>query len=327
MKVFVTGGAGYVGSHCCKLLRESGHELKVYDNLSTGHAVATPKDELVVGDLADRELLEKTLTDFAPDAVMHFAASAYVGESVQQPLKYYRNNVVNTVGLLEIMEKLDIRKLVFSSSCSIYGVPPSTPITEDMPANPLSPYARSKRMMEQVFADCTVAWDLGYAALRYFNAAGASFDGSIGEDHDPEAHLIPIVLQVALGQRDKVQIFGTDYPTPDGTCVRDYIHVEDLADAHLKALTELKPGRELIANLGTGNGNSVREVIETARKVTGCDIETVEGPRRPGDSPALFANAALAATLLNWQAKVTELQDVIATAWEWHRHHPNGFEG
>ncbi len=325
MKVFVTGGAGYVGSHCSKLLRQSGHTLLVYDNLSTGHRGAVEPDELVVGDLADTTMLRKTMDKFQPDAVMHFAASTAVGESVQEPLMYYRNNVANTVNLLDVMKEVGVRKLVFSSTCAVYGIPPKMPITEDMPTNPLSPYGRTKRMMELVYADCARAWNLGYAALRYFNASGASFEGTIGEDHTPETHLIPIVLQVALGQRKEVQIFGDDYPTADGTCVRDYIHVEDLAEAHQKALLALEPGKELILNLGTGKGNSVKEVIDIAERVTGKKIARSIGPRRAGDTPELYANPLKAKEVLGWQAKITEIEDVIQTAWEWHKNHPKGF--
>jgi UDP-glucose-4-epimerase GalE len=325
MKVFVTGGAGYVGSHCSKLLRQGGHTLLIYDNLSTGHRGAVEPGELVVGDLADVPTLRKTMDKYQPDAVMHFAASTAVGESVQEPLKYYRNNVANTVNLLDVMKDVGVRKLVFSSTCAVYGIPPKMPITEDMPTNPLSPYGRTKRMMELVYADCARAWNLGYAALRYFNASGASFEGLIGEDHSPETHLIPIVLQVALGQRKEVQIFGDDYPTPDGTCVRDYIHVEDLAEAHQKALLALEPGKEIILNLGTGRGNSVKEVIDITEKVTGKKIARSMGPRRAGDTPELYANPAKAKEVLGWQARVTEIEDVIQTAWDWHKNHPKGF--
>lgn len=325
MRVFITGGAGYVGSHCARLLRESGHELRIYDNLSAGHRAAVEPQELVVGDLADVKHLHQTMKDFKPEAVMHFAASTAVGESVKEPLLYYRNNVVNTVNLLEVMKSLEVRKLVFSSTCATYGVPPKMPITEDMPKNPLSPYGRTKLMMEMVYADCARAWGLGYAALRYFNASGASFDATIGEDHKPETHLIPIVLQVALGQREQVEIFGEDYPTPDGTCIRDYIHVEDLADAHQRALLLLEPGKEIIVNLGTGSGNSVKEVIDVTQKVTGKNIKVKMGPRREGDTPSLYADPTNGQKVLGWRAKVTNIEDVIQTAWDWHREHPQGF--
>lgn len=326
MKVFITGGAGYVGSFCAKLLRERGFELLIYDNLSTGHRKAVPEKELIIGDLANKDLLFKVLDDFRPDAVMHFAASAAVGESIERPLMYYRNNVVNTINLLEVMEQLGIKKLIFSSSCAVYGPPQRVPITEDLPLNPISPYGWTKRMMEQVFSDCANAWGLGYAALRYFNAAGAASDGSLGEDHNPETHLIPIVLQVAIGKRECVTIFGDDYPTPDGTCIRDYIHVEDLAEAHFKALTKLQPSKRIVVNLGTGKGYSVKQVIEVASAVTGRKIQTKVGPRRPGDSPILYADPTKAKEELDWQSRINRLEDIIASAWEWTKRHPNGFE-
>jgi len=325
MKVFVTGGAGYVGSHCSRLLRESGHQLLIYDNLSAGHRAAVEPGELIVGDLGDAKTLMATMREFQPEAVMHFAASTAVGESVKDPLGYYRNNVMNTIILLETMKELGVKKLVFSSTCATYGIPPATPITEDMPLNPVSPYGRTKLMMEQVYADCARAWNLGFAALRYFNASGASFDASIGEDHTPETHLIPIVLQVALGQRESVQIFGDDYPTPDGTCIRDYIHVEDLADAHLRALLALEPGKQLILNLGTGQGNSVREVIDVVEKVTGKKIKTQMGPRREGDTPILYAEPSKAKAVIGWRARIDKIEDIVESAWQWHREHPNGY--
>jgi len=325
MRIFITGGAGYVGSHCSRQLRQSGHTLRIYDNLGAGHRAAVAEGELVVGDLADLAALRAAMAGWAPDAGMHFAASIAVGESVEKPLLYYRNNVANTIGLLDVMAELDVRRLVFSSTCAIYGEPETTPMTEDLPADPKSPYARTKYMMEQVFADCSAAWGLGFAALRYFNASGAASDGSIGEDHDPETHLIPIVLQVALGRRKQVQIYGTDYPTPDGTCIRDYIHVEDLGRAHEKALLALAPGRSIIANLGTGRGHSVREVIETAKKVTGCDIPMVETGRRAGDCPVLYADPSHVRKVLGWQAQITELEAIVGSAWRWHQAHPDGY--
>jgi UDP-glucose 4-epimerase len=325
MKVFVTGGAGYVGSHCARLLRQSGHEIRVYDNLSLGHRGAVDPAVLVVGDLGDPPAIKRALQDFRPDAVMHFAASTAVGESVTHPLWYYRNNVVHTVNLLDTMKDLGVTRLVFSSTCAVYGLPPATPITEDMPCNPISPYGRTKRTMELVFGDCARAWNLSFAALRYFNASGASLDGAIGEDHEPETHLIPIVLQAALGRRPHVDVFGDDYPTPDGTCIRDYIHVEDLAEAHLQALLKLDRGRQFFVNLGTGRGHSVREVIDVARKVTGRDIPIRIGPRREGDTPVLYADPGRAQQVLNWKSKINDLKDIIGTAWEWHRSHPEGF--
>ncbi len=325
MKVFITGGAGYVGSHCARLLRQSGHQLLIFDNLSYGHSMAIEKGELKKGDLGDPKALHAAMAEFKPDAVMHFAASTAVGDSVNNPLFYYRNNVVNTVNLLETMKEVGVKKLVFSSSCAVYGLPPQTPITEDMPCNPISPYGRTKRIMELVYADCARAWNLGFAALRYFNAAGAAYDGEIGEDHDPETHLIPIVLQVALGKRDHVDIFGEDYPTPDGTCIRDYIHVEDLAEAHQRALLTLEPGREIIVNLGTGHGHSVKEIIGVAEKVTGKKIKTKIEPRREGDTPILYADPAHGQKILKWKTQINEIEDIVDTAWQWHKNHPDGY--
>jgi len=326
MRVFIVGGAGYVGSHCAKLLRNSGHQLLIYDNLSYGHAQAVPAEELTVGDLADIDKLRASMADFKADVVMHFAAFAAVGESIQPPLRYYRNNVANTITLLEVMQQLNVRKLVFSSSCSVYGVPPSTPMHEQMPCDPLSVYGRTKRIMEQVFADCREAWQLGYAALRYFNAAGAALDGTLGEDHNPETHLIPLVLDVAAGKRSHIEIFGDDYETDDGTCIRDYIHVDDLAEAHLRALESLNSGTQMVYNLGTGRGYSVREVIEAAGRVTGRDIPTRIGPRRAGDCPILYADAGKIKTELNWQTKINDIEAIVESAWNWHQVHPDGYE-
>ena len=327
MKIFVTGGAGYVGSHCVKELRQAGYEILVYDNLSSGHREAAPPSvPFIQGDLGDESLLTGALLDNGFDAVMHFAASLDVGESVRHPLKYYENNVTNTIHLLRIMHQAGIRKLIFSSTCATYGTPAALPIREDMPQQPISPYGRSKLAIEWALQDCAVAWGLGSMALRYFNAAGAAADGSIGEDHDPEIHLIPIILQVALGQRDKIKIFGTDYPTPDGTCIRDYIHVEDLAVAHRLALEALEPGTTNHFTVGTGVGTSVRQVIEAARGVTGKTIPAEETDRRPGDPPELFADPARLRQTLGWEPRYTEIEKTIETAWKWHADHPNGYE-
>jgi UDP-glucose 4-epimerase len=326
MRVLVTGGAGYVGSHCVRRLLEGGHEVVVYDNLCAGHAAAVPAGvTLVRADLADSAVLEKTLAGNI-DAVIHFAAFLDVGESVREPLKYYRNNVLNTVHLLELMRARGVNRIVFSSTCATYGVPERIPITEDEPQKPINPYGVTKLSVEWALRDCATAWGLGACALRYFNASGASADGSIGEDHEPEIHLLPLVLKTALGQRSHVSIFGTDYPTPDGTCIRDYIHVEDLADAHLRALESLEPGRFAAYNVGTGVGTSVREVLEEARRVTGVDIPTVEGPRRPGDPPSLFADSTRLRQQLAWRPKYTHIAGILETAWRWHRDHPNGYE-
>ena len=325
MRILVTGGAGYVGSHCVRRLLAAGHEAVVYDNLSAGHSAAVPQGTpLIRADLADVVTLDETLAD-GFDAVMHFAASLDVGESVRVPLAYYQNNVVNTIGLLRLMEKHGIRRLVFSSTCATYGEPNAMPITEDMPQSPISPYGHTKLAMEWALGDSSSAWNLGACALRYFNAAGAAADGSIGEDHHPEIHLIPVVLQVALGQRESVSVFGTDYPTPDGTCIRDYVHVEDLAEAHLLALEALREGRFDAYNVGTGVGTSVRELIEVARRVTGHAIPALEVDRRPGDPPMLYADPSKIKTALGWQPRYTHIGDTVATAWRWHQEHPDGY--
>ncbi len=316
-----------MGSHCVKHLREMGDEVLVYDNLSSGHREAVGQAELVVGDLADLELLHATVAQFQPDAVMHFAALISPAESVAHPLVYYRNNVGGTMRLLEIMRRHDIRRFVFSSSCAVYGNPPDVPITEDMPARPISPYGRTKWMVEQILADCSEAWGLGYAALRYFNAAGAARDGTLGEDHSSEIHLIPLVIQAALGQRESISVFGTDYETEDGTCMRDYIHVDDLAVAHRLALEKLEDGKQLICNLGTGHGHSVFEVIKAVEEVSGTKVKMKLTERRPGDPAKLFANPSRAKTLLGWEAQIPNLKDIVASAWHWHANHPHGLGG
>ncbi len=328
MKVFVTGGAGYVGSHSVKLLCAQGHDVTVYDNLAAGHKQAVhPRAAFVQGDLADRDGLRRALSD-GFDAVMHFAAYLIVPESVSDPLKYYENNVVNTIGLLQAMQAEGVRKIVFSSTCAVYGDVAEVPVDETSPLRPMSPYGRTKLMMEWALQDSARAWGLASASLRYFNASGAAADGSIGEDHDPEIHLIPVVLQVALGQREGVQIFGTDYHTPDGTCIRDYVHVDDLASAHLAALLALpETGRADAYNLGTGRGCTVREVIEAARRVTGHAIPANEAPRRSGDPPALYADPTRARAALGWSPKYDAIESIIETAWQWHRTHPHGYDG
>jgi UDP-glucose-4-epimerase GalE len=284
-----------------------------------------PADRLIVGDLAERDRLDQTLVERRVEAVLHFAAFALVGESVQNPAKYYQNNVVNTLHLLDALRRHRVDRFVFSSTCAVYGVPNVVPITEDEPTKPVNPYGNTKLAVERALADFGAAHRWGVACLRYFNAAGASPDGSIGEDHDPESHLIPIVLQAALGKRPAVEVFGTDYPTPDGTCIRDYIHVDDLASAHLLALEALTPGKLLHCNLGTGTGHSVREVIRAAEEVTGRKVPVKEGPRRAGDPPALVAAADKARRELGWQARYTDVRAVVETAWNWHRTHPDGY--
>jgi UDP-glucose 4-epimerase len=326
MLLFVTGGAGYVGSHCVKDLCEHDHEVVVYDDLSRGHRAAVhPKAKLVVGGLGDRAILKSALGSRPFEAVMHFAAFASVSESVEQPLAYHRNNTANTLGLLELMCEAGIGKLVFSSTCATYGTPEKVPIPEDAPQSPINPYGRSKLAVEWMLADSAAAWGLGSCALRYFNACGAAADSSIGEDHKPETHLIPIVLQAALGQRPHVSIFGTDYPTPDGTCIRDYIHVEDLAEVHRLAIEAVEPGETVAYNVGTGNGHSVREIIDSAGRVTGKAIACKESPRRPGDPPRLVADASKIHLQLGWRARWTDIARVIESAWKWHRAHPGGY--
>lgn len=326
MKILVTGGAGYVGSHAAQYLERKGHEVWVYDNLTTGHRSAVASGRLVEGELTDREKLQSLLSKNKIDAVMHFAASALVGESVENPAKYYQNNVVATCSLLESMRSAGVTKIVFSSTAATYGHPQQMPIPENEEQQPINPYGFTKLVLEKALADYTHAYGWSYAALRYFNAAGASSDGSIGEDHDLESHLIPIILQVALGQREHISIFGDDYSTPDGTCVRDYIHVEDLATAHLAALERLEPGTELKLNLGTGKGYSVLEVIEACRRITGHQIPAVIGPRRDGDPPELVADSSQAKKTLDWKPQFPEVEQIIETAWRWHRDHPHGYD-
>jgi len=326
MNILVTGGAGYVGSHTAKLLHERGHEVWIYDNLTTGHAAAAPPNRLIVGDLHDGELLRYVLGARKIDAVMHFAASALVGESVADPAKYYKNNFAATLSLMEAMRNCNVRRMVFSSTAATYGVPTEMPIHEDCPQQPCNPYGFTKLAIERALDDYTAAYGWGFAALRYFNAAGAAADGTLGEDHTPESHLIPIVLQVALGQREHITVFGNDYPTPDGTCVRDYVHVDDLATAHLAALERLTPGKALKLNLGTGRGYSVREVIDACRKITGCEIPEIAGERRPGDPPELIADATLAMETLDWKPVHTTVESIVETAWRWHQAHPTGYD-
>ena len=326
MNILVTGGAGYIGSHTARLLDRSGHDVWIYDNLVYGHRSASLPGKLIEGEIADREKVESVLREKSIDAVVHFAAFAFVGESVEEPHKYYRNNVIGTLELLEGMRAAGVSKIVFSSTTATYGVPETIPITEAERQDPINPYGFSKLVVEQALADYAHAYNWGYAALRYFNAAGASPDGVIGEDHTPETHIIPIVLQVALGQRENITVFGDDYPTPDGTCIRDYIHVEDLATAHLKALELLEPGKGLKLNLGTGKGTSVREVIDSCRKITGHPIPEVMGTRRVGDPPELVADSSLAQRTLDWQPQYTTIDSIVETAWNWHKDHPKGYD-
>ncbi len=325
MKLLVTGGAGYVGSHSVKNLIESGHDVVVYDNLVLGHREAVGDVPLVVGDVLDRELLTTTLLEHRVEGVLHFAARSRVGESVQDPGLYYRENVGGTISLLEAMRATGVQRLVFSSTCATYGEPKTVPIMEETPQNPVNPYGRSKLMVEQILADYSAAYGFGAVALRYFNACGAAPDGRLGESHEDETHLIPIVLQVAASEREAVTVFGTDYATPDGTCIRDYIHVEDLAEAHRLAIENTISGEFDAMNLGTGRGFSVKEVIDACRQVTEEDIRTVLGSRRAGDPPELVADPRKAIARLGWRPKFTTIESIIETAWTWHSNRPHGF--
>lgn len=327
--ILVTGGAGYIGSHTVLALKQAGYDVIVLDSLIYGHQDLVENNlqvPLTIGDISDRPLLDRLFAEHDVKAVIHFAAFAYVGESVKNPAKYYRNNVVGTLTLLEAMQAANINKLVFSSTCATYGTPDSVPILESFPQNPINPYGMSKLMVEKILADFDIAHGMKSVIFRYFNASGANPDGLLGEDHSPETHLIPLVLLTALGQRPSISIFGTDYPTPDGTCIRDYIHVSDLADAHVLGLKYLLEGHNSdVFNLGNGNGFSVKEVIETAVQVTGCNIEVVEEARRPGDPPSLVGSSKKARDILDWQPRFSRLEDILSHAWQWHkvrhRHH------
>ena len=325
MKVLVVGGAGYVGSHAVRALEAAGHEAWVFDNLYQGHRGAVPEGRLLEGDLLNRDQLDAAFQQTGAEAVMHFAALTLVGESCEHPARYYENNVVGTLHLLEAMRAAGVWRIVFSSTAATYGTPESSPIPEDAPQQPINPYGYTKLAMEHALESYAGAYGFGFAALRYFNAAGAAAAGDIGEDHDPESHLIPIVLQVALGQREHVTIFGDDYATPDGTCIRDYIHVEDLCDAHVRALERLEPGTMFKLNLGTGQGFSVREVIDACRQVTGHAIPAVEGERRAGDPAELVADSRRAQELLQWTPRYTHVEQIAAAAWKWHESHPHGY--
>ncbi len=321
-RVLVTGGAGYIGSHVCKALAGAGFTPVTYDNLSRGHEWAVRWGPFEAGELSDRARLDEVVKNHRPVAAMHFAALTYVEESVAEPAVYYRNNVAGTLTLLEALRDSGVLAMVFSSSAAIYGVPETSPIPESHPWNPVNPYGASKLMIERMLRDFAGAYGLRSASLRYFNAAGAGAEAEIGEDHDPETHLIPLVLEAAMGLRPHIEIFGDDYDTPDGTCVRDYIHVSDLAEAHLLALKRLLDGGEtLFLNLGIGDGYSVREVIEAAREVTGKEIPARTGARRPGDPPVLVADAARAKKTLGWAPQRPALETQIEDAWRWHLKH------
>lgn len=321
MRVFLTGGAGYIGSVSARMLLDEGHEVVVFDNLERGHGAALdPRAEFMEGDLREREQIRAAVLESRAEAIMHFAAYAYVGESMDDPLLYFRNNVIGATNLLDAMIEAGIKPFIFSSTCATYGQPDRLPITEETPQRPENPYGESKLMFERILSWCEERKGIRPTFLRYFNACGAS--GTLGEHHDPEPHLIPIILQVALGQREHISIYGEDYDTPDGTCIRDYIHVADLAQAHILALTG---GHGGAYNLGTGTGHSVREVIDAARKVTGHVIPAVVTPRRPGDPARLVAAADKAKRVLGWSPKHMDIETILRHAWAWHQEHPTGY--
>ena len=318
--ILVTGGAGYIGSHCCKALALAGYEPVTYDNLERGHAWAVKWGPLEQGDILDRNRLDEVLQKHKPEAVMHFAAYACVEESVKYPDKYYKNNVEGSLNLLEAMRANGISKFIFSSSCAVYGLPRDSSITEGHPVAPITPYGAGKLDVEKKLHEHSNKYDFQYVSLRYFNAAGADADGETGEDHDPETHLIPLVLDTALGKRPVISIYGSDYDTPDGTCIRDYIHVGDLANAHVKALQYMEQaGQSMIVNVGTGKGYSVREIIEAARKITDTEIKETVIERRQGDPAILVAQATSVEKLLGWSATQSNIEHIIKTAWQWQK--------
>jgi UDP-glucose 4-epimerase len=319
-KILVTGGAGYIGSHIVKVLGEKGHKILVYDNLSKGFKDAVLHGELIVGDLADTKLLKSTVEFFKPDAVMHFASFIEVGESVREPLKYYQNNVSNTINLLNVLIEHNVGNFIFSSSAAVYGSPEKVPISEEELIKPINPYGQSKAIVERVLEDLSSSKGLTSVSLRYFNAAGADSQARIGERHNPESHLIPLILKTAKRERKDIKIYGNDYPTPDGTCVRDYIHVEDLANAHVLALQYLLDGgKSDVFNCGYGHGYSVREVVDMSKKITDADIPAIVGPRRAGDPPVLVADSSKLKARLKWVPKFDSLEYIIRTAWEWEK--------
>lgn len=324
MRVLVVGGAGYIGSHMVKMLLGAGHEVITLDNLSSGHRDAVLGGTFVEGDLADTQGLHQVFEQYQPEAVMHFASYIQVGESVRKPDIYYRNNVTNTLNLLDVMLEFEVKKFIFSSTAAVFGEPDYVPIDEAHPNRPLNPYGRSKWMIEQVLADYDKAFDLRSVCLRYFNAAGADPEGQLGERHDPETHLIPLILQAASGRRDNIQVFGRDYDTPDGTCIRDYVHIVDLCSAHLAALEYLtKGGSSDRFNLGNGSGFSVQEVIDAVQKVSGKQVTVINGPRREGDPARLVADAKRARSILAWQPTYTALDTIVSHAWQWERKQSN----
>ncbi len=325
MRILVTGGAGYVGSACLRHLLASGEEAYAFDNLVEGHREALPEGRLIEGDVNDTPAVAEALRRIDADAVMHFAAATCVGESVANPAYHYRNNVGGTLCLLTAMREVGVRRMLFSSTCATYGLSPRIPMREDAPQTPFSPYARTKLAVEWMIRDFAHAHGLGFTLLRYFNAAGAAPDGRHGEDHRDESHLIPLVLQVPLDQREKILVFGDDYPTPDGTCIRDYVHVDDLADAHLRAMRATTPETAEVYNVGTGSGSSVLEVIRACEEVVGREIPRQVVARRPGDAPALVADPQKLMTGLGWRPRYTSIRSVVATAWTWHSARPKGY--
>ena len=329
MNVLVTGGAGYIGSHAVRELQAAGHGVVVLDSLVKGHRTSIPEEiPFIQADIRDAAILAKTFAHHAIDAVMHFAAASEVGESMANPAKYYRDNVAATLSLLESMQAANVRKIVFSSTAAVYGEPECCPIREDAPLCPTNVYGRTKLVIENMLADFAMAYGFSYVALRYFNAAGALPAGGVGEDHAPESHLIPLILKTALGQRPAISIYGTDYPTPDGSCIRDYIHVTDLATAHVLAIEHLATGGEpRTYNLGSQQGFSVCEVVAQAKQITGIDFPVIEAPRRSGDPAVLVASSAKFQQDFPWQPRYSDLPTILQTAWDWHRANPDGYGG
>ena len=318
MKVLITGGAGYIGSHIVKALGEKGYEVLTVDNLSNGHKEAVLYGKLAIGDIGDKDFINKIIKEFKPNIVMHFSAFIEVGISVKEPLNFYKNNVIGTLNLLDVLIQNKIDKFIFSSTAAVYGIPEKIPIPEEHQINPINPYGKTKAVIEKALEDFSNAYNFKYISLRYFNASGADPSGLIGESHNPETHLIPLILQTAKGEREAIKVFGTDYPTDDGTCIRDYIHVNDLADAHILAMEYLLDGgKSDVFNCGYGYGYSVREVIETAKKITGKDFKVIEDNRREGDPPVLVADSKKLKEKLNWKPKFDSLETIIKTAWKW----------
>jgi len=325
MNILLTGGAGYVGSACLRLLKKSGHRVVAFDNLVEGHVDAVDGADLVVGDIRDTQLLEKTLREYKIEAVMHFAAATNVGESVVNPAYHYDNNIGGTLSLLNAMAAVGVKKILFSSTCATYGLNPSSPMAEDADQDPCSPYARTKLAVEWMIRDFAHTYGMGFTILRYFNAAGASSDSRFGEYHHPETHLIPLVLQDILDGSDALKVFGDDYPTKDGTCIRDYVHIEDLASAHLLAMEAIEPDTQEVYNIGTGNGQSVLDIIKACELVSGHKVKYTIVERRPGDAPELVADPRKLQARLGWKPQYPDIEDTVRTAWVWHKNSPDGY--